>query len=245
MDGFTFKQFEVRHDKCAMKVGTDGVLLGAWADLSAARNIADVGCGSGLIALMAAQRSSTTITGIEIDAAAAAQAAENAEASPFGKRVSIIHSDIAAFTPPHRFDCVLSNPPFFNETTASPDTRRAAARHTGTLTYEALCDAAARLLLPGGLFQLIVPHAAAAALHALCALRGFSLMRRTDVRTKETKAPKRSLLCFVNAPTAAATVRDTLVLHTATGEKTTAYAALVADFYLSPIQPLSRHINKF
>ena len=108
---FAFKQFTIRQDRCAMKVGTDGVLLGAWALLPPTGRILDVGTGTGLIALMAAQRTSAEVVGVEIDPDAAQQARENVEASPWAGRCTIVCSDIKSFESAERFDTILSNPP--------------------------------------------------------------------------------------------------------------------------------------
>ncbi len=111
-NSFTFRQFVIHHDRCAMKVGTDGVLLGAWADLSGARRMLDVGCGSGLIALMAAQRApEAEVWGIDVDAPSVEQAVENAAASPFARRVHLSLQDVCTYAPPQPFDHVLCTPP--------------------------------------------------------------------------------------------------------------------------------------
>jgi len=130
---FQFKQFTVWHDKCAMKVGTDGVLLGAWADMEQARSILDVGTGSGLIALMAAQRNLTAaITAIDIDESAIIQARENFDRSPWVNRLTaepISLEDFAGSTDA-MFDVIVSNPPYFHQSLHSPDKKRTLARHS-------------------------------------------------------------------------------------------------------------------
>ena len=123
-EAFQFKQFTIRHDRCAMKVGTDGVLLGAWANAKGKQHILDIGTGSGLIALMLAQRTDAMITGIEIDPASAAQAQENVAASPWAYRLQIVATDIAGYTSYQAFDLIVSNPPFFNEMLLPPDATR-------------------------------------------------------------------------------------------------------------------------
>lgn len=113
MSYFEFKKFRIYHDRCAMKVGTDGVLLGSWAKVDTSQRILDIGCGSGVVALMAAQRSeSAQVVGVELDAQAAKQAAENCSASPFAHRLCVICADIADYNDENKFDCILSNPPF-------------------------------------------------------------------------------------------------------------------------------------
>ena len=122
---FTFKQFHVDDSRCAMKVGTDGVLLGAWADVSQARRILDIGCGSGLLSLMAAQRQPAAhITAIELDAAAVLDAHENIRRSPFSHRISVVQANVVewAVNPvqQRKFDCIISNPPYYEEDLLPP-----------------------------------------------------------------------------------------------------------------------------
>ncbi len=229
---FHFKHFSISHDRCAMKVGTDGVLLGAWADVETAQRLLDIGTGCGLIALMAAQRGVGEVVGVEIDEVSAEEARENVAASAFAERIEIVTGDICTLTDESGFDCIVSNPPFFLEDTLSPDSRRAAARHADTLTFDRLTATAARLLRPGGLFQVILPTQSVRNIHAQCALCGLSLLRRTDVSTRAGKAPKRTLLAFVKGASPTPPHHDTLTLFTVTNEKTAEYAALTDDFYL-------------
>ena len=143
---FRFKRFTVHQDRCAMKVGTDGVLLGAWTPLRPTdRRLLDIGTGTGLIALMLAQRApEAEVTGIDIDDVS--QARENAAASPWGGRLHFVQTPVQTFAPAGRFDRIVSNPPFFDATLPSPDAGRTTARHTVTLTFSELCDAVLRLL---------------------------------------------------------------------------------------------------
>ncbi len=229
---FRFKQFTINDDRCAMKVGTDGVLLGAWAEIVPGQRVLDIGTGSGLIALMAAQRGAAETVGVEIDPNAAAQARQNVAASPFATSVDIVCADIRQFDNAGAFDCIVSNPPFFVETTLSPDRQRAAARHANTLTFPVLTGRAAQLLRPGGLFQLIVPAQSARTVHAHCSLSQLTLVHHTDVATRAGKTPKRTLLAFVKGSCPTPPLRDTLTLFTDSNEKTAEYDALTTDFYL-------------
>ena len=232
MKYFMFKQFNIHHDRCAMKVGTDGVLLGAWADIKRATQILDIGCGSGLITLMAAQRSKAHVTGLEIDAIAAEQAQENCQASPFAKRTTIIHEDLKTFYPNKKFDCILSNPPFFAETLLPPDKRRATARHTQELTYSTLIENARRLMLPNTMFHVILPYTILNHFISLCSINGLSLLRQTNVITSPRKTPKRVLLTFTNNISATHPTQDTLLLNDQTGNRSYDYTQLTKDFYL-------------
>ena len=131
-DCFTFKQFVVKHDMCAMKVGTDGVLLGSWAD--GGDRILDIGTGTGLIALMMAQRfDGAHIDCIDIDPKACQQARGNVADSRFSSRINVYHSDVSSFEPPQQYDSIVCNPPFFSESLKCPDEQRSMARHTDSL----------------------------------------------------------------------------------------------------------------
>ena len=242
---FQFKQFTIYHDRCAMKVGTDGVLLGAWAPFDHPERILDVGTGSGLIALMLAQRfPAAAVEGIDIDAAAIAQAQENIAASPFAARCTArcctLHSLIQqaasetgapnASAPGSLYDAVVCNPPFFEESLLPPDARRRDARHTTSLPFPELAADSARLLRPGGRFCVILPTTAFDAFHLLCFDHGLTLEARCDVKTTPRKPPKRTLACF-RKDTVTTRCYDTLTLNE-NGQRSTAYSALTRDFYL-------------
>lgn len=230
---FRFKQFEIWHDRCAQKVGTDGVLLGAWADLKQSKHILDVGTGSGLIALMAAQRASEAeVVGIEIDPDAARQANENAQRSPFSERITITQSDVRDFHSPLAFDCILSNPPFFTEETRPPVSERAIARNTATLTFVELIAAVGRLLADEGCFHVVLPSSAVRGFVALCLDCNLRLERQCLVSTVAGKAPKRSLLTFVSGIPSSPLLVEQLVLQTPDGRRTEAYQRLASSFYL-------------
>ena len=230
---FRFKQFEILHDRCAQKVGTDGVLLGAWADLKQSKHILDVGTGSGLIALMAAQRASEAeVVGIEIDPDAARQASENAQRSPFSERITITQSDVRDFHSPLAFDCILSNPPFFTEETRPPVSERAIARNTATLTFVELIAAVGRLLADEGCFHVVLPSSAVRGFVALCLDCNLRLERQCLVSTVAGKAPKRSLLTFVSGIPSSPLLVEQLVLQTPDGRRTEAYQRLASSFYL-------------
>lgn len=230
---FSFKQFRIHHDRCAMKVGTDGVLLGAWASVPESGHILDIGCGSGLISIMMAQRSLAQVTGIEIDANAASQAAENCKESPFSERLSIVCKDINAFSPTGLYESIVSNPPFFNERTTAPKAARRTARSTADgLTHKALLDNVARLLKRGGIFSAIVPYPTAQSLISMASDKGLQLTRRTDVTTRPGIPPKRSLLEFTLTDKPVPMQTDSLPLCTETGQRTREYSSLTRDFYI-------------
>ena len=186
-----------------MKVGTDGVLLGAWAAVRPQdRRMLDIGTGTGLIALMLAQRAPEAhVTGVDIDDVG--QARENAAASPWSGRVAFAQCPVQEFETPEPFDLIVSNPPFFVDSLTCPDRGRTAARHAVHLPFGDLRDAVLRLLAPGGRFAVILPTAEAERFLAVCAGR-LALVRRTDVRTTPRRPAKRARLEVVRAERPAA-----------------------------------------
>ena len=135
---FSFKKFTIHHDRCAMKVGTDGVLLGAWTDVAHSKHLLDIGSGTGLVALMLAQRCTGEITGIEIDKEAVEQSRENVAASPWKERIEILWQDVRQYTPNDLYDTIVSNPPYFVDSLKCPDGQRNTARHSDTLDADQL-----------------------------------------------------------------------------------------------------------
>lgn len=157
---FVFKQFAILQDRCTFKVGTDGVLLGAYADVKNAMRILDIGTGTGLIAIMLAQRSEAWITGIEPDFSSFLQAKENSGKSPWSDRVSIINSRLQDYAPENvKFDLIVSNPPYFSNSLKNPDPGRASVRHNDDLGPADLLEGARRLLSDSGTLQVILPYA--------------------------------------------------------------------------------------
>ena len=156
---FNFKQFSICQDRSAFKVGTDGVLLGACAEISSADSILDIGTGTGLVALMAAQRSEAGIIAIEPDEESFAQAVENVRNSKWAGRIKVENSDIQHYHPGDpKFDLILSNPPYFSDSIRNTDPRKSAARHNDHLTSAELLEAASRLMAVEGKFQIIMPY---------------------------------------------------------------------------------------
>lgn len=232
---FTFKRFGIEQERSAMKVGTDGVLLGAWARLEPThRRIIDVGCGTGLIALMAAQRTEewgARVVGVEIEEGASRDASENVERSPWAERIAIINSPIQNYEPSEgAFDHLLSNPPYFVASLTSPDAARTTARHTTSLTFDDLAATASRLLTPEGAMSLVLPTDAVADMTLAAARKGFFLARRTDVATKSGAKPIRSLVEYGRHPQP--TLRTELTIHLPGGDFSPEYRALTQDFYL-------------
>lgn len=229
---FNFKKFSVNDALCAMKVGTDGVLIGAWADVEGAKHILDMGTGSGLIALMVAQRNEEAlIEAIDIDEGAVLQARSNIEASPWRERIVVAHSDANSYTSSQRFDHIVSNPPFFTTTLLSPDERRAMARHCSTLTYDDIVTAAECLLMPGGRLSLILPTSEAAQFRRV-AFERLWLSRETTVLTRKGDQPKRTMMEFVLCEEPLMPRVDTLEIYDVNGTYSDKYRQLTKEYYL-------------
>jgi Predicted O-methyltransferase len=226
---FRFKQFEVFHDRCAMKVGTDGVLLGAWTRPGDALRILDVGTGSGLVALILAQHSTAFVDGVELDAEAAVQAAENVAVSPWNERMHIYETDFCRFSN-GLYDLIVSNPPFFRESLKAPARERNQARHTDALSYEMLVHNAGRMLSSSGRLSVVLPAASADDFDAICWQNKLYLSRRCDVVSVEGLEPKRVLLEFSRFRSG--TERTKLILETSSHKRTEEFTALTADLYL-------------
>ena len=231
---FKFKQFTVFHDRCAMKVGTDGSLLGAWAEVEHARRILDIGTGTGLVALMAAQRSRADITAIDIDADAAEQARGNAERSPWKERIEVRQMDARKLPDEWegRFDAVVSNPPYFTEELKSPSASRNFARHTDGLSFEELLRNAAKSLAEGGVFSVVLPAGSAPDFMAAALKERLHLSRQTWVHTKPGAPPKRVLMAFVKGAVLQAEVRR-LDIEARPKEYSPEFAELLRPFYLA------------
>ena len=231
-DYFRFKQFTINQERCAMKVGTDGCLLGAWADLGPGRRILDVGCGSGLIAIMAAQRcAEARITGIELDEDAASQARENAAASPWSERIEIVHKDFLQYVPEKKFDTILSNPPYFTNSMKCPNDKRSKARHDDSLASGDLLTHACRLLLDGGKLSVVIPAEQSDTWSEQAQGVGLHLTRITFIHTRTTAAPKRVLMEFTKGDSTTLSKRD-FILEDEPGKYSEEATTLLQPFYL-------------
>lgn len=196
-DYFKFKQFTVHQSRCAMKVGTDGVLLGGWASVEKATNALDIGTGTGLIALMLAQRNPKLwVKAIDIDRDAVLQAQENIAVSPFLDRVCTEEISLSRYAGliGEKLDLIVSNPPFFNDSLKSPDNQRSLARHDDFLPLEELISVASQLLTENGRFALIYPYEGKDRLVELARDNRLYPSRITHVLPTPDSKPKRILM---------------------------------------------------
>lgn len=197
---FLFKQFQIFHDECAMKVGTDGVLIGAWTDVSTAKTILDIGTGTGLIAIMSAQKNSIAeIDAIDIDSAAYYQAIKNVNLCQWKDRIRVHHLSVQDFTEQKKntsYDVIVCNPPFFNAGTASNKQKRQIARHTNTLSYGDLIVSVDKLMSVEGKFSLILPRVEGVEFQKMANQKGLYLCRLTEVQSKKDKPVERLLMEF-------------------------------------------------
>lgn len=229
---FIFKQFAVRHNRCAMKVGTDGVLLGAWSDTSHASDVLDIGTGTGLIALMIAQRSPAVITALEIDADAVSQAKENVADSPWKDRIEVVQQDFRTYRPDRKFDLIVSNPPYFSDSLCCPEKQRAMARHNSNLRYDELFEGVVRLLSDEGRFCVIIPMDVSETLRTMAEGLGLYPARQLIVITTPKKQPKRTLMEFVFNPEVVCDKKE-LLLEEKRHQYSSAYVELTREYYLS------------
>ena len=227
-DYFQFRKFTVHQGHCAMKVGTDGTLLGAWA--RGGKTTLDIGTGTGLVALMMAQRyPASRVVGIDIDCKAVEQAKENVAASPFAGCVSIAEADARTFDAAP-FDTVVCNPPYFNDSLQCPDEHRTLARHTSALTYQDLMLAVCRLMANDGELSLVIPFDCKPRLEQEAALAGFFKTRECAVKTTPRKQPRRYLLAFRKHPCELELSEG--IIEMQPGVRSPWYQELTKDFYL-------------
>ena len=234
--GFTFKQFHITDDHTAMKVGTDGVLLGAWA--KGGLRILDIGTGTGLIALMMAQRYPTAqIDAIEMDKGALEDARFNVSKSPFNDRINILNSSLQDYVPCSAiqeegiYDAIVCNPPYFINSLKNPLQQRTTARHTDTLSHQELIYYSKRLLKPNGTLSIIVPSENKDILEAEAIFNGLSILKLTNIKTKSSKSAKRCLIEFGKDITTECKIEEQ-VLNNDIGARTMWYQNLTQAFYI-------------
>lgn len=229
---FQFKQFKIQQDCTAMKVGTDGVLLGAWADVENATAILDIGTGTGLIALMAAQRNKTAIIdAVEIDPDACRQARENVSDSPWNGRIRIYNTSIFDFSPEKKYDTIICNPPFFINSTRTPAFQRTIARHCENFSHTGLLCKVSQLLAPNGNFCMILPPVEAENVIHYASQKGLHAAQIVLLHPTPKKPVKRFLIKFTGQ--LLETMTTELILETARHQYSEESTALFKEFYLN------------
>ncbi|MDR0830341.1 MAG: methyltransferase [Prevotellaceae bacterium] len=249
INNFNFKQFSIIQQQSAMKVGTDGVLLGAWCAAENAESALDIGCGTGLIALMLAQRNpNLQIDAVEIDENSAEEAKINVKNSKWGDRISVFCQDITSFRALSEkstenqeipacagmtekgYDLIVSNPPFFENSLKSPNSQRTAARHNDNLTLQQLAKIAAENLTENGYFSVVLPAEQTENFILFCQTNNLFLARQTNIFTTPNSAVRRVLLEF-SKQNISLKIND-LTIEYSSNNFTEEYKNLTKDFYL-------------
>lgn len=230
--GFQFKRFFVAHDRCAMKVNTDGILLGALADSRNARHILDLGTGTGLIAIMLAQRTpcNVNITAVELDTAAAEQAYANFQYSPWRERLHLVQGDVMTLDLSSTFDLIVSNPPYFTHSPASRDRQRDLAR-AATISHFDWLKRAQNWLSPRGQISLILPFEAAEKLIVQAETLDLFCVEYWHIQTKSNKLPKRAVVSFARYVQPLRLQK--LVIYQQDNQYSAQFKQLTRDFYLN------------
>lgn len=230
---FVFKQFTILQDKCAMKVGTDAVLLGSWVTTPGVKKILDIGTGTGIIALMLAQKSSATIDAIDIDENAYLQALQNVNNCKWNERIHVHHTSLQqfAFSTHHKYDLIVSNPPYFVDSSKASEESRTNARHTDQLPFDDLLNGVLNLLSPTGKFYVILPTKESQVFREMAEKQHLFLTKLTRVITRTDKPEKRLLMKFKF--TQKVVEEDSIIIenegrHCYTNE----YTELTKDYYL-------------
>ena len=229
MSVFKFKKFTIIHEKSAMKVGTDGVLLGSWVSCKKSNTILDVGCGTGLITLMIAQRNlKSIITGIEVDTISSKEAQLNINNSDWKERIQIIHTSFQNFKTKSKFDLILSNPPFFPANNSYK--RRDIARHTNSLSFEELVRNSVKVLSKTGILAIIIPKASEAYFCEIAKANDLYCNRACYIRGNKFSEVKRVMLEF--SFTKSRCQIKPLIIEISRHQYTNEYIQLCKDFYL-------------
>jgi tRNA1Val (adenine37-N6)-methyltransferase len=232
-DSFSFRRFTVNQSRCAMKTGTDGVTLGAWIGRGKYKRILDVGTGTGLIALMAAQVNVNAIVdAIDVDVDACRQALENVEASPFCDRISVVHKPFSLFVKDvgTKYDLIVSNPPYFVDSLKGPDSGRNIARHDDMLTLEELVEKGRGVLSPGGRISLIMPVDREREIRGIAVSNCMNMSRTAYLYPRAGAGPKR-LLVEMYRGWDEPCIHETITILSSSGSYTAEYLELRGEFF--------------
>ena len=230
---FQFQQFRVAQDRCAMKISTDAVLLGTLVQSDAPKQILDIGTGTGVIALMLAQRfPEASLTALELDPEAASQARENCEQSPFSERLTVLQDRLQDFSVEQRFDLLVSNPPFFPNHLSTSDPKRQQALHTDSLSFEELLHKASQLLTPSGSFWVILPPRQMQDFIQYATAHGLFPGTRVGIRDSAAKPIHREVASFTFSESLSTTRPEEILLKNEDGSYSARYQQLISGFLL-------------
>ena len=229
-DIFRFKEFEVDQTGCAMKINTDGVLLGALAEAEQPKTILDIGTGTGLLSLMLAQKTTATIDAVELNKAATEQATENVNNSPWKERITVINKSIQEYTTTKRYDLVISNPPFYENSLKSPEANRNTAIHAETLSLTELADSISLLLDKKGALALLLPPYESSLFSKLMEVKGFYLNELITVKDN-TEGKVIREISFYSYANKQATISE-IIIKDQTNNYSPKFTALLKDYYL-------------
>ncbi|MFT4033124.1 MAG: methyltransferase [Siphonobacter sp.] len=230
---FRFKQFTIHQDQAAMKVCTDACVLGAWANVTKAKRILDIGTGTGLLALMLAQRlPGAHIDAVEIDTASATQARQNVSESPFAEAITVIESSIQDFTTDYPYDLIISNPPFFQNSLRSPDNKRNRAAHDEQLSLGELAAVAQKLLAPRGTFTVLLPPYESGLLENECQKVNLFLTCQLTLRHSPKKTPFRLIRSYQKTSSNQSIEKEVLCIQDENGQYTPDFVTLLQAYYL-------------
>jgi len=234
-DYFQFKRFRINQDRSTFKVGTDSVLLGAWVDIGRVKKILDIGTGTGLIALMVAQRSDAEIHAVEIDEVSVLQAGENISNSPWTDRIRLFHASFQDFVSdiPDKYDLVVINPPYFIDSYESPDPARSLSRHHVSLSLHELLKGIGEILDKSGIFALVLPVSEGEKLLRMVNYYGLYLKRKTDILPVAGKEVFRYLMEFTNEKEVKVQQSELIIQDRTSREFTKEYKDITKDFYLN------------
>jgi len=233
MTNFKFKKFSISDDSSAMKIGTDAVLLGAWTDVSNANKILDIGSGSGIIAMMLAQRTKAKIEGVEINEKSYLQAEKNVGNSNWQNRIKFFHKSFQEFykNTKTKYDLIVSNPPYFSNSLKTPNQSRTIARHNDLLSYEEIIIGVKKILKQDGKFYLILPATESKIFIDRALIESLYCSEMLLVKDKKEKPIKRILMKF-ELLRHSQTKKDELIIRNNDGSFTQEYKNLTSDFYL-------------
>jgi tRNA1Val (adenine37-N6)-methyltransferase len=231
-NSFTFKQFTIHQDRCAMKVCTDACILGASTDVENVKNVLDIGTGTGLLALMLAQRIDAKIDAVEIEENACSQAISNVSESKFKDKITIYHQDIKSYFSPNDYDLIISNPPFYQKSLKSPDSQTNKALHAVELTFDELIESVIRLLKPDGRFVVLLPPFEVEKLIDIAQKKELYLSKKILIRHDESMPIFRIIATFRNLQIPDYQ-EETLVIHEKNSKTYSEnFRALLQNYYL-------------